>query len=108
MRVSLFALFALMALATPAFALTIDHTSGMNDDGTAKFADPDEQRPGFMNNQAAQNDEDSPLTPKLHPPGGTSMQMPFGSDGHAGISVIHPGMTQQQDAFDRAYSHFGN
>jgi hypothetical protein len=91
------AAFALvMVLATPAFALTTER-GGTNSDGSAKFSDPDEQRPGFMN--GATEDEGTGQAQ-----GG---QMQLTPNSHVGLSVNRFGaqQQQQQDAFDQAYSH---
>ena len=102
MRASTYFLAALfvLAISSPAFALSTDHESGMNTDGTAKFADPDEQQPSMLN---------TPLTP----PGGASAQSngSFQITPGASMSISGGpvgGQQQQQDAFDHAYAHFGN
>jgi len=93
------ALFVI-AFSSPAFALSIDHDSGMNTDGSAKYTDPDDQEPSLLN------------TP-LHPPGMTqspstgALQIVPGA--HLNITGGPVGQPQQQqDAFDHAYAHFGN
>lgn len=100
MRASTFFLSALftLALASPVFALSIDHESGMNNDGSAKYTDPDEQEQSILN------------TP-LHPPGTDQKGGGFQITPGASLSVSGGPVSQQQpqqDAFDRAYAHFGN
>src|ERR1700735_3316519 len=95
-------LAAFLALfATPAFALSIDNSTGMNEDGTAKFADPDEQQPNLLN---------APLTaPSSSSSSGSSGNgIQLTPNGNVGLSVRNFGTSQQPDAFDQAYDHFGN
>ena len=69
---------------------------GTNSDGSAKFSDPDEQRPGFMN--GATEDENSGQAQ-----GG---QMQLTPNSHMGLSVNRFGAQDQQqqgDASDQAY-----
>jgi len=42
------ALFATLAIVHNAAAFSVDQSSSQNSDGTPKFADPDDQKPGFM------------------------------------------------------------
>lgn len=101
MRPSILSLAALLTLtlSPPAFALTINHEAGMNSDGTAKFADPDEQMPNFMT---------SPTAP-LAPSGPSAVQSPSGvmlpvaPGANMGLSVNRIGPAPQPDAFDQAY-----
>ena len=86
-------------LSAPALALSVEHDAGMNSDGTAKFSDPDGQRPAFMN--GATEDESTGRAQS-----GNGGQMQLTPNAHMGISVNRFGeQQQQQDAFDQAYSH---
>ncbi len=99
MRFSAFlstALFALVLFASPAaFALTTDHDSGMNSDGSAKFSDPDDQRPGFIHGQSA----DGPSV-------NVQTSSPTVSPGMYGLENSRSFNPQNSgpDAFDQAYS----
>jgi hypothetical protein len=92
------AIFAFFLLASPsAFALSTDRDSGMNSDGSAKFSDPDDQRPGFARGQS---DDDSASV-------NTRSITPAVSPGMSGFENAHSFNPQNQgpDAFDQAYSH---
>jgi len=99
MRISAFwptALFALVLFAAPAaFALTTDHDSGMNGDGSAKFSDPDDQRPGFMHGPSEDGASVNvqPTAPTVSP----------GMYGLENSRSFNP-QNQGPDAFDQAYS----
>ncbi len=89
------ALLALIAFAPSAFALTIDNESGLNADGTAKFSDPDDNKPGFMT--GATNAPSSSLP-------SSSMDLSQGNSPHMNFTVDHAGGgNSQKDAFDEAY-----
>ena len=89
------ALYAIALMAPlPAFALSVDRDSGMNTDGTPKFADPDEQMPNFMN--GSPQDEASAHAPP-------SIGLPMTPNGTAGFTVNHIGPSSHSDAFDQAY-----
>jgi hypothetical protein len=93
-----FALLAPLVFAAPSFALSVDRDTGMNTDGTAKFADPDEQMPNFMTGGLPEDQAPAHATP--------SIGLPVSPDStpHMNFSVNHLGMTQQQpDAFDQSY-----
>jgi len=95
-----FTAFALtMILAAPAFALTTEQ-GATNSDGTAKFSDPDEQRPGFMNGAA--EDED---TGHVQPGALGMQQMQVAPGAHMGVNVNRFSGSQQPDAFDQAFQH---
>jgi len=92
------AIFALLLLASSsAFALSTDRDSGMNSDGSAKFSDPDDQRPGFARGQS---DDDSASA-------NARSIAPTVSPGMAGLENGRSFNPQNQgpDAFDQAYSH---
>ncbi len=95
----LLTILSLLLLAAPAFALTTER-GGTNSDGSAKFSDPDEQRPGFMN--GATEDESTGRAQ-----GNNGGQLQLTPNSHVGLSVNRLGaqQQQQQDAFDQAYSH---
>jgi hypothetical protein len=98
------ALFAVtLFLASAAFALTVDNETGLNTDGTAKFADPDDTMPGFMTPPAG-----APSTPQAQPSVTLPMSSPNGGGPSFSFSGGSPGQSSQGDAFDRAYAHFGN
>jgi hypothetical protein len=91
------AALALMLMATPALALSVDRDSNVNADGTAKFADPDDQMPNFMNGPP----EDQPpahATPSIGLP-----VTPGSPSPHLGFSVNGFANSSQPDAFDQAY-----
>jgi len=93
--VFLTAVFGLF-LASPCFALSIDRTSGMNEDGTAKFSDPDDQKPNFMTPPA--------VSSTGQPQSQSNVTLPMTRDGSAtmNFSVNHADVPQP-DAFDRAF-----
>lgn len=87
------ALFVL-AVSSPAFALSIDRESGMNEDGTAKFSDPDDQQPqGLLNTPPADPSQQGPA----------NGMMPVSPDARFGVMVNHFGSEPTQDAFEQSY-----
>lgn len=98
-KISLLAIALLFpfAFSLPAHALSVDRDSGINTDGSSKFADPDEQMPYGVT--GPQDDAPSPhATP--------SVLLPMTPNSSAGFSVNHFGTLggqQQPDAFDQAY-----
>ena len=98
------ALFAVtLFLAPAAFALSIDNDTGMNADGSAKFADPDDEMPGFMTPPSG-----APSTPQAQSSVTLPMSSPSGGGPSLSFSGGSLGQQQQGDAFDHAYAHFGN
>jgi len=94
-KISLLTLFGLLLASSPVFALTTE--SGNNSNGTPKFTDPDEQRPGYMN--GATEDESSPTGQASS---GTHFSI-NGSNGTNGVSGWATSNRSQPDAFDQAY-----
>ena len=93
---AVFTIFAPLMFAVPAFALSIDHDTGMNSDGTPKFTDPDEQQPGSMTPPDQQ-----PAVPQARP----SMGLSANPGANTTLSVNHFGQQQQPDAFDQAFDN---
>ena len=92
----------LVMSATPASALTLDRSSSMNGDGTAKFADPDDQAPPGLT--AMPSEDGTPVQPSHN-----NMTMQLAPGAGLGLSVNNGfGQAPSGDAFDRAYGHFGN
>jgi hypothetical protein len=101
--VKFLALFSLAALlfmssGTAAFALTTDSGRFSNSDGTAKFSDPDEDKPAFMTG-GAQGSQTNP-------------QQPFSMNvTHGQAQSLLPGASMGSrsqssgDAFDHAFNH---
>jgi hypothetical protein len=89
------AAIAILLSAQPAFALSVDRDTGMNTDGTAKFADPDDEMPNFMNGPP-EDQAPAHATP--------SVLLPMTPGSSAGFSVNQYGVSSQPDAFDQAYS----
>ena len=82
-------LLASLSVGHGAAAFSTDHSTAQNSDGSPKFADPDEQKPGFMvgpDNSSAKN-----------------LSLSFGS------SAVTPPSAGDNDsgarAFDRAFAH---
>src|SRR5580698_4955166 len=93
----LMAAIAIFILSPPAFALSVDRDTGMNTDGTAKFADPDDEMPNFMNGPP-EDQAPGHATPSI------GLPVSPNSGSHAGFSINSFGMNQQQpDAFDQSY-----
>jgi len=101
MRASAFwpsAVFTLALFASPAsFALSVDRDTGMNSDGSAKFSDPDDQKPAFMNGMP-----DEPSSATQRPSG--SVTVSPGLTGSDNMRSFNP-QNSGTDAFDQAYSH---
>jgi hypothetical protein len=91
-----FVFLAALVFATPCFALSVDRDSGMNTDGTAKFADPDDAMPNFMNGPP-EDQAPAHATPSI------GLPVSPNTTPHMGFSVNQFGTTQQPDAFDQAY-----
>ena len=90
-----FTLLAPFMFALAAFALSVDRDTGMNSDGTAKFADPDEQMPNFMTGGPPEDQASAHSTP--------SVLLPMTPNASAGISINRMGPAPQTDAFEQAY-----
>lgn len=98
MRTFIFCIIALAMLmfsASPSFALSIDRDSGVNTDGTAKFADPDDQMPNFMTGPP-EDQAPAHATPSVLLP------MSPGENTNMNLSVNHFD-GQQPDAFNQAF-----
>ncbi|MGE3624377.1 MAG: hypothetical protein AB7H77_10980 [Bdellovibrionales bacterium] len=91
-------LFSAVLFSAPAaFALSIDKSYSADGEAIAEMKEPDAPKPSYLNPPA----DSSALNSS------SGIRMPLSSNGHVGITVNRP-KSPQPDAFDRAFSRFGN
>ena len=88
--------FCTLAIVATAFALSIDHETGLNEDGTAKFADPDERQPSLLN---------TPLTDPSKSKDSSNSTLSLSPNAKFNVQVHRLGPEPQADAFDQAFDH---